>query len=358
MLNKKVLLFIAFTVQFMMSVSNIQAKDLSQVPIGIDRIPQYGNKMEKSIAEEMNLNFIHEITQWIEPSPGKYIWKNSSKDTFSLHLEELKKQGYKIQIVFTNVNMDHKHLPVYLKGRQFNDPYLLERWERYLEEFLNRYGDMIDFLDLGNEVNNYFGQHQDEWSEYIEYVKRGSEIIHRKKPHIKIGITLIEKQREQYWRDIELYCDHLTITYYAPCSIFEKSPAAEALNPNSEKYFSKILDEAIRVAGKKKVLIQEFGCATHPTLDSSPQIQAQLIQELFPWIRKQEDKILAISWLSLMDWNYEGTKIALKGQLDQRLLDYTPFMRYLTSLGLIYEDGKKKPGYYALKEEIVKYRGF
>ncbi len=337
--------------------------NLKPIPIGVDRVPQYNNAFEKSIAEELNLNFLHEITRWVEPAPGRYIWEMIEsllpyEDTFLLHLKELKDRGYVIQITFMNVHMDHKHLPAYLEGKGFSDSYLLERWERYLEGFLNRYGDMIDFIELGNEVNIYFGQHPEEWPEYVEYVKLGSQVIRREKPRISIGVTfaLTEGRLEQYWRDIQPYCDHLAVTYYTPCSIFEKSPTAEALDPNSEKHFAKRLDEAIRIAGEKKVLIQEIGCATHPILDSSPELQAKFIHMFFRWIREREDKLLAISWLSLMDWNYEETKRALEGQLDQRLLDHERFMRYLTSLGLMYEDGRKKPGYYAFKEEIIRYR--
>jgi len=331
---------------------------LGQVPIGVDRVPRYCDEAEKSIAEELNLSFIHEIVQWMEPALGRYIWTlmdrsiNPYEDTFLLNLKELKGQGYVVQATFTNVNMDHKHLPAYLRNARFDDPYLLERWERYLEEFLSRYGDLVDFIELGNEVNIYFGQHRDEWSGYVEYVKTGARVIRRGKPSVRVGVTLALSgdRLEPYWRDVEPYCDHLSITYYVPCSIFEKSPVEEALDPGGEKYFARTLDYVVHVAGEKKILIQEVGCATDPVLDSSPELQARFIREFFHWVRERENRVLAVSWLSLVDWNYEETRRALKGVLDQRLLDHEPFMRYLTSLGLMYEDRRKKPGYFAFKE--------
>ncbi len=308
------------------------------------------------MAKELGLNFIHEITQWIEPKPGQYIWRQSAgEDKFLAHLRELKEQGYKVSITLTNVHMDQKHLPAYLKGKRFNDPYLLERWEKYLEAFLPRYGDYIDFLNIGNEVNNYFGKHYTEWKDYVEFFKRGSEAIRRLKPRIMTGIVLVEERLEHFWKAVEPYCDHLAITYYTPCSMFGKSPTAEALDKNGNKYFGRALDEAIRIAGKKKVLVTEVGCATHAALDSSPELQAQFIESLFQWLRGKGDKILGMSWLAATDWPYEGTKIALKGYLDPALLDHEPFMRFLTSLGLRYENGTNKPGYDAFKSEIARY---
>jgi hypothetical protein len=171
-----------------------------------------------------------------------------------------------------------------------------------------------------------------------------------------VGIVLVESRRESFWKQVEPYCDHLAITYYTPCSAFGKSPTAEALEKNHYKYFGRTLNEAIRVAGGKKILITEIGCATHPDIDSSPELQAQFIKALFQWLDGKEGKILGMSWLAPTNWPYEATRKALQGYLDAALLQHEPFMKYLTSLGLKYEDGRQKPGYAAFKNGIFRYR--
>ncbi len=93
-----------------------------------------------------------------------------------------------------------------------------------------------------------------------------------------------------------------------------------------------------------------------PRIDSSPKLQAQFIEQLFAWLCGKEDRILGVSWLSHIDWPYAHTKQALQGFLDEALLEHEPFMRYLTSLGLMYEDGAKKPGYDAMKNTLARYR--
>ena len=327
-----------------------------RIPIGLNHVPKYREGSSRRMAEDLGLNFIVGITQWLEPKPGQYVWSGGTNDEFKAHLKEMKEWGYKVSITFTNVHMDQKHLPEYLKGKRFNDPYFLERWRKYLEAFLPRYGDYIDYLNIGNEVNNYFGKHYSEWADYLEFFGHGEKVIRRLKPKIKVGIVLVESGREPFWKQVEPYCDHMAITYYTPCSAFGKSPTAEALDKNHYKYFGRTLNEALRVAGGKKILITEIGCATHPDIDSSPELQVQFIQALFQWLEGKGDRILGMSWLSSADWPYEGTKIALKGYLDAAALQHEPFMKYLTSLGLKYEDGREKPGYAAFKNGIIEYR--
>jgi hypothetical protein len=326
------------------------------IPIGLNHVPKHQDDASQKMAEELGLDFIVGITQWLEPKPGQYVWTGKAGDEFQAHLRELKQGGYKISMTFTNVHMDQKHLPDYLKGKRFNDPYFLQRWQKYLEAFLPRYGDYIDYLNIGNEVNNYFGKHSDEWPDYLEFLKLASDVIHRLKPNIKVGVVLVESRRESFWKQIEPYCDHLAITYYTPCSAFGKSPTAEPLDKDHYRYFARTLNEAIRVAGSKKILITEIGCATHPDIDSSPELQVQFIRALFQWLAGKEDRILGISWLAPTDWPYEHTKKALQGFLDEAALQHEPFMKYLTSLGLRYEDGTEKPGYAAFKNAIVQYR--
>jgi hypothetical protein len=337
--------------------STAQAQQPRRIPIGLNGVPQPGVSRDWKIAEEFQIDFFKAQFPWHEHNPGKYSWPDSvEKDEFKDHLVALKRRHYTISITCTVVHMERKYLPPYLDGRRFNDDYLLERWETYLRAFLARYGSEIDFLNIGNEVNAYFGSHRNEWKDYVAFVKRGSEVIRESTPAIRIGVVLEAGNLEPYWHDVEPFCDYLAVTYYTPCSAFTKSPTAEALDPDSDQYFQKALNEVIRSAGNKQVLITEIGCATHEAVDSSPELQAAFIRQLFEWLRDdKQDKILGVSWLSHIDWPYEGTKTALEGQFDAQVLNHEPFIRYLTSLGLMYEDGTKKPGYDVFKREVLRY---
>ena len=327
------------------------------VPFGLNGVPSQDHATDRAIAEEFQLNFYATIFQWKEPEPGAYFWTEvTGEDPFKKHLQGLKEQGYVVALTNTTVHMDQKHLPNYLEGKRFDDPELLERWEAFLRAFLAEYGDSIDLLNLSNEVGSYFGGHRQQWPEYLAFVRKGAEIVHEVRPEIRVGVVLSCHGAATYWPDLKPYCDYLAFTYYAPNSSLTKSPTAQALDPKHPDYFAAALDSMLRLAGTTPLLITEIGCATHPSIDSSPELQVQFIRQLVAWLPGKEDRILGMSWLSHIDWPYAHTKQALRGYLDDALLEREPFMRYLTSLGLMYEDGAKKPGYEALKNALASYR--
>ena len=329
-----------------------------RLPIGLEGVPECGDPQSWDMADELKLSLVLHWSSWDGSVPYSYSWTTSpDRDEFKRYLLELKGRGYKVVIADTTVHMDQKHLPTHLDGKRFNDPAVLDSWGRYLEQLLTHCGDQIDFLSIGNEVDLYFGNKPDEWNDYVEFFERGAETVRRVRPAIKIGVILKPEERSlaKYWKGVEPFCDYLAVTYYTPNSMFEKSPTAEGLEPDNPRYFATELDRAIRFSGGKPVLITEIGSATDPAIDSSPELQARFVELVFQWLPGKEEKLLGMLWLTAQDWPYEGIRKALDGHLDARLLAHDPFVRFLCSLGLRYEDGTKKPGYDVFKREVLRY---
>ncbi|MBE3065102.1 MAG: hypothetical protein IMZ69_08815, partial [Spirochaetes bacterium] len=134
-------------------------------------------------------------------------------------------------------------------------------------------------------------------------------------------------------------------------------PTAQALDPRQTVFFAKTLDTLMRQSGGRKLLLTELGCATHASLDSSPETQAQFLTTFFAWLRQAESRVAAVSYICDKDLPYEATQAALKQMFGDEIMKYRGFIRLITSLGLRYEDGKKKPGYEAFKKAIEQYRG-
>ncbi len=332
-------------------------KALLEVPFGIEGTPERQNDSTWRIARELGLRLRTFQMRWLESEPGKYSWSGSpADDAFLEELRELKSQGFTVSMDYTNVFMDHKHLPGYLEGKSLDDAYLLERWEAHLKAFLERYGESIDLLSFGLEVDTYFGKHPNEWKPFLAYFRRGVAVARRLRPKIRLSVTLQSGGLDRFWKDLSADCDFLSTTYYAPSSALGKSPTSEALDPNHPRYFGRTLDRILRAAGKKKVLLREVGCPSHEAVDSSPETQAKFVHALFGWLRDHEESLIGVSWVGRIDWPWEHTKTALKGQLDDALLTDGPFLRFLTSLGLQYENGREKPAFEALREELRKPR--
>lgn len=328
-------------------------------PIGIEGMPEYGDASSWALAEKLQLDFAMHWASWKGDVPYSYSWTATpSPEDFKKHLEKLKKRGYAIAVADTTVHMTHNHLPAHIEGKRFNDPELLDAWEGFLTDYLNQYGDYIDFFSIGNEIDLYFGGHMDEWADYPAFFKRGAEVIRKLKPHIKIGVVLKpnDESLTTFWKPLEPLCDYLAVTYYTPNSALGGPPTAETLKPDHQGYFTKAFDTAFRYADQKPIVIVEVGSATAPEVSSTPELQAQFIRLLFEWLPGHEDRIAAMLWLTAKDWPYEGVKQALTGHLPQDLLEDHAFMRYLTSLGLMYEDGAPKPGLEVFKEEVLRYK--
>jgi len=349
----------AIAVLLVLTVSWAGVCTADPVPIGIGGLPGAANEEDAKTAKDFGLNFLHETTRWDEPRQGDYKWKDFTEedDPFAARISKLKDDGYTVAVTFKNVDDDKKRLPLYLAGRPFDDPDLLKRWTVFLKAFVRRYGQEIDFLNLGHQVNNYFGKHETEWPAYVRFVAAGSIAIRKEAPKISVGVVLNHTDDPpRFWRDLAPACTHFAMTYTTPCSIMRKDPTLNALTPKHPKFFANTFETVMRMAGRRKLLLTEVSCPTHLSIDSSPAIQARFIQALFAWLRRAESRVAGLSWAGDKDWPYEATQGALRQMFGDQVLELRGFIRLLTSRGLRYEDGRKKPGYEAFKKALETYR--
>ncbi len=308
-------------------------------------------------AREAGVTLAIVLGRWDEPEPGRYNWDNNVDHISGVarHLRYVKHHGFKIAFTIANVHMEELQMPEYLRGRPFDDPYVLERWELFLKGFLDRFGSYIDYLSIGNEVDWYFSEHKAQFPGYVKFVARASKVVRQAAPHVRLGTVLRWNSLEPWWSQLEPQLDYLGVTYYAPVSMFGRGRETP-LDSNSPAYFAAALAHVLETAGRKKVLITELGCASAPEVNSSPEIQAEFIRRFFRWLDNHRSRIIGVIWEGYQDWNYERTKTALEPLLSPELLNNESFMRFLTSLGLRYEDGSPKPGWTAWVEEAREFR--
>ena len=326
-------------------------------PIGVGGLPHAGNPEEEAVAKELGLSFVADFSNWDEPKEGDYPWASSPDDPFGDRLKNLKQKGYAICITLKNIDDDKKRMPFYLEGRTLDDPLVLARWAAFLKAFLARYGDSIDYLNFGHKVNGYFVKHEGEWTAFVRFVAAGAQVVRKEKPRLSFGVVLKDTDDPaKYWRDLAPACSHLALAYTAPCSVFKKQPTAQALDPRQGIFFARTLETLMRQAGGRKLLLTEVGCPSHPSLDSSPEIQAQFITMLLAWLRQSESRVAAVSYVGLKDWPYEATRGALRQAFGDEILQYRGIIRLLTSQGLKDEEGKNKPAYEAMKKAVEQYR--
>jgi hypothetical protein len=326
-------------------------------PIGVGGLPHGGNQEEEAVAKDLGLNFVADFSLWDEPKEGDYPWASSPDDPFGERLKKLKQQGYAVCMTLKNIDDDKKRMPLYLEGRPLDDPLVLARWAAFLKAFLARYGDSIDYLNFGHKVNGYFLKHENEWPAFVRFVAAGAYVVRKEKPKLSFGVVLKDTDEPaKYWRELAPACSHLALAYTAPCSVLKKQPTAQALDPRQGIFFARTLESLMRQAGGRKLLLTEVGCASHTSLDSSPEIQAQFITMLMAWLRQSERSVAAVSYVGIKDWPYEATRGVLRQAFGDEILQYRGVIRLLTSQGLKDEEGRNKPAYDALKKAVEQYR--
>jgi len=328
------------------------------VPVGIGDLPHQANVEETAVAEEFGLNFVHTKVRWDEPIQDDYAWTDfGDADPLSARLKGLKAAGYTVAVTFTCVDDDRTHMPRYLQGLPFNDAVVLDRWAAYLEAFLERYGKHVDFVTVGYKINAYFHKHPKEWAGFVRFVGRGAQAVRKAAPTVSVGVALGDDDTPaRYWKDVAPACGHLGFVYTAPASILDTDPPAQVLDPRSAKFLGRTLESALRMAGRRKVLLLDVAYPTHPAVDASPALQARFIRTLFGWLRRAESRVGGLTWTGDKDWPYEATRNALAKMFGAQILQYRGVIRYLTSVGLRDEAGHKKPGYAAFREALEAYR--
>lgn len=325
--------------------------------VGIKDVPGAGIGGDAQMAADLGLNLFHTTRRWVEPRAGDYAWaENAAEDTFAVHLAQLKEAGYAVSLTLDTVDDARKRLPSDLEDRRLDDAALLARWEAFVKAMLGRYGACIDYLNIGNNVDEYFEKHGDEWPGFVRMVQLASSAAAKGHPKLSVGVVLREEGRVRFWGPLKPFCGHLGVKYFAPFTLLAKRPAAWALDPRRPEFFAKTLDAALKLAAPRKVLLVEVGCPTHEALDASPAVQAQFITALMGWLRSREAGVAGLAWATASDWPYDATRKALTGVLDESVPGHKAYLRFLTTLGLKTEDGQPKPGYMAMRTAIENYR--
>lgn len=314
--------------------------------LGIQGLPGTGGDFAR--AEEAGVGLGVILGRWDEPEPGQYNSHNNGSKTSDLgaYLRGLKEHGLATHVMIANVHKESLQMPRYLEGKPFDDPYVLERWEIYLTGLLERYGESIDYISIGNELDRYFSQNGHQFPGFVKFLAKGAEVIRREAPQIEVGATLQVGNVDRWWPQLEPYLDYLGATYQAPPDMFGKSDI-RPLDEASPAYFTKALARVLQAAGGKRVIFTRLGCATASEECSSPEAQAEFIHRFFQWLPEHDDRIAAVQFIGVQDWPHEGTRIASEPLIGTERLAGEAFTRSWTSLGLDDELEEEKQGWRA-----------
>lgn len=127
--------------------------------VGIDRL----NDAYEHIAD-MNINWVREEIPWVqvEQVPGQFSWNYSHQGLyldFDAMLALADRHGLEVVAVLST---GPAYLPHVYPDQPVDADLLIQHWQTYVQAVVDRYGDQIDYWEIGNEMNN-----PDEWAKVM-----------------------------------------------------------------------------------------------------------------------------------------------------------------------------------------------
>jgi hypothetical protein len=305
------------------------------------------------LAKENGVQVAHSYLSWgeVEPAVGERIWEWQDA-LMGYRLQE----GFEISLVINLIHTSRRGpMPEDLVDKDFDDPEFIDRFSDFILEVLNRYP--VEYLCIGNEVNDYFISHRNEIPAYTAFFLEVRDRIHQEHPDLPVAMTFAyhDAERTNGMDIVERMNigDFLPLTLYLYNSPFEfnRDPA------ELESYLNRILT----LAGDKPIAFAEIGWNTAESLSGDEEDQAQFVREVFRMLALHRDQIEFISWFNLHDNDPEnGLGVAMTFLPSGSAQNYDEaflrdFIDYLTYLGLRELDGTPKPAWFAFVEEAEIY---
>ncbi len=309
-------------------------------------------------ARQSGIQATHSYISWgqVETTEGIYDWSGPD-----LLLDTLSLEGLRLSLVIEFIHSGVPGaVPEDLSGRAFDDLEYMDRAADFALAVAQRYGDQIDYLSLGNEVNIYLQSNPDDLAPYLAAFSAIRQAVRTIRPELPVGtvIAFHEVINSDRWGMIEAFKrgDFLAYTYYPHETGFNYDIATDG--------FGGILERMVSASGDLPFIVVENGFSSSPVLGSNESRQAQYVRDSFTALGAHRQEFNWHVWFSFHDMLPETcTDLALSflpdnfDPGDSELSAWNTFEEYLCTLGLRRNDGTPKLAWQSLIEELAIYRG-
>jgi len=277
-----------------------------------------------------------------EVAPGQF-----SPDPDFLSIANLYYPGYGASLALTLAPIDTNRLrvPQDLTALRFDDPRVIERFNRALEQALARLPDTeLSILAIGNEIDVYLQADPERCAAYASFFAATAAHARSLRPGLKVGTKatasgLLGEGRECL-EAVNRQSDAILATYYPLRPDFSvRSPSSPAAD------FAELAD----LAASKPIYLLEVGYPSSEHLGSSEALQAEFVQQVF---RAWDAQASAIPYLCFT-WLHDISDDTRDGYLGYYGLRSAKFAAFLGSLGLRTHSGQDKPAFLALAQEAT-----
>lgn len=350
--NAIIILFLMVAIALVMGCAasnapkNITATASGERMLGLDMTLPADNNFTNAyeMAKATGISFVQITPGWddIEPSPGQYNDPQGQMDSARAFYSH---ENLKIALAVSPLDTNVDRMPADLKGRPFDDPTVVDRYDRMIDSVLKKYNglSLLD-LSIGNEVDVYLGSNETRWDQYDDLFNQVRDHVKAEYPDLKVGVKatfngLVNGDTEQL-KKLNENSDVILVTYYP-------------LNPDfTVKDPSVVKDDFNRICSLypgKDIYFLEIGYPSSTTLNSSEEKQAEFIRDTFAAWDEHKTQIKVLNFVYMHD----VSQLQLDTMTGYYGLSDKNFIAYLGSLGLRTSDGNDKMAWTAFKEEAL-----
>jgi hypothetical protein len=289
---------------------------------------------------DAGIGYISGAGKWtdFEPSRGQYRLDSLSHQAGTAQTHRLP-MSYTLRLIDTVARM----VPKDLENKKWNDPEMISRSIRLIEQMAPHLKGRARWFMFGNEIDGYFQKHPNEVADFAVLYREVERRLKALVPGIQVGSTIMFAGIDTLkgpLRPLDQQWDFLSITYYPTNADFTvQDPSVPSRDFTRMREF----------ASGRKVVLQEIGYPSSQVNKSSQDKQAAFFENVFTALRANRDFIEAGSFFLLAD---------LRDQVTQDLTGYygiqnaPTFRSFLQTLGMFDAQGQPKKSWTVFQREL------
>jgi hypothetical protein len=254
-------------------------------------------------------------------------------------------QKVQLSLRLSTLDTGQNRIPKDLRGKPFDDPAVIERFNRFLDYVLDQMPDLtLSELSIGNEVDGVLGTDEKKWGQYGRFFAATREHARQKRKDLKVGVSIMFSGHTgpaaRFAEAINKETDWVMVSYY---------PLDSAFMVRDPKGVHEDFDTICKKYPNRPISFLEAGYPSGERCGSSELKQQQFVEELFAAWDKHAEQIECITFV----WLNDTSASAVKGFTKYYGSSNPAFVDYLSTLGLrtFKGAGVDKPAFTALKEQ-------
>ncbi|MBB3204924.1 hypothetical protein FHS27_000691 [Rhodopirellula rubra] len=301
-----------------------------------------GYELAFASAKNAGIQFIELPQQWdeVETAPAKY-----ESEFAAMANEVYPAIDTAIVLSLNPIDTNTLRIPEHLQDTRWDSPERIDAFCKWVDWTLAQLPEAtIQAIAVGNEVDGLFADHPDELAGYTTFFNAVADHIRTHHPNIPIGVKITFAGRTgtlaSEYAKLETSADVCMLTYYPLDETFQVRPPSSI-----EADFATMMEAA---AGKPVHLL-EAGYPSGSACGSSLAQQAAFVDAMFAAWDKHVEAVPVINFV----WTCDLSESEVNAMTKYYGVELPAFAEYLGTLGLQTNDGKNKPAWNRVRENVA-----